>query len=383
MLRQRIVHLGVFIALFLVLCGCQNNAVPAGTTPPPATPTTMPTDPAAAAETEAEPAMMATVLVTVVVTATPQPESEAVPEEATPEPTATPLPPEPTATPMPEPTAVPTPVPIVGPPWLNLLNHVREMAGLTAVPEKHPLTVGSQHHSRYMVVNDAAIAHKEDTNNPLYDEAGDLAAKNGNLFATSQTEATYVWGINFWVSAPFHLVRMLHPDLLSAGYGDFVADGGNINMAAVLDVGTDRSDTVPEDVTYPIIFPGDGTETWVVRHSLYEWPDPFGSCPGYMRPSGPPIIVQLGDGSITPSVTNFSVSQGGKALEACLFDETSYRNADSYAQGVGRTVLDLQDAIVIIPRQPLAADSEYTVQLEANGESYAWSFKTIKRAPTD
>jgi hypothetical protein len=251
------------------------------------------------------------------------------------------------------------------------------------VPEKHPLTVGSQRHSRYMVVNDDAISHTEDVNNPLYDEAGNLAAKNGNVFATSQTDATYLWGINFWVSAPFHLIRMLHPDLLSAGYGDFVADGGQVNMAAVLDVGTDRSDTVPEDVTYPIFFPGDGTETWVVRHSLYEWPDPFGSCPGYSRPSGAPIIVQLGDGSVTPSVTNFSVAQGNKVVEACLYDETSYRNANSYAQGVGQTVLDLQDAIVIMPRQPLAADSEYTVHLEVNGESYTWSFKTIKRAPID
>ena len=247
-----------------------------------------------------------------------------------PAPTATPPPPEPTSTPLPEPTAAPTvaPVAIIGPDWLNLLNHVRGMAGLTAVPEKFPLSTGSELHSRYMVVNDDPVAHKEDVNNPLYDAAGNQAAKNGNIFATSQTDANYVWSVNFWVSAPFHLIRLLNPALQSAGYGDYVEAIGDVQMAAVMDVGTDR---LPEagDVEYPIFFPGDGTETWVVRHSLYEWPDPIGSCPGYTRPTGPPIIVQLGDGSLTPSVSSFSLSQGGQVLEACLFDETSYRNVDT------------------------------------------------------
>jgi hypothetical protein len=324
------------------------------------------------------------VVVTVVVTTTPLPEPVAspteVPAEDVQEPTA--APPEPTSTPLPEPTAMPTPVAIIGPPWLNLFNHVREMAGLTAVPEKYPLTTGSELHSQYMVMNNRAVAHSQDANNPYYDPAGHQAAKNGNLFATSQTDANYLWGVNFWISAPFHLIRIISPDLQAVGYGDFIGSGGDVNMAAVMDVGSDRAQTAP-DVTYPIFFPGDGTETWVVRHSLYEWPDPVGSCPGYTRPTGAPIMVQLGDGRITPSVSSFTLSMEGKVLDACLFDETSYRNADSYAQGVGRTVLDEQDAVVILPRQPLAADAEYTVQLVANGQTYTWHFKTIKRAPAD
>lgn len=377
----------LFIAtafLFLVLGGCQNSTPPASTdnvSAPTATavpPTSVPATP-----TEPEPTL-SPVVVTVVVTSTPLSEPVEVPTETPvvvePEPTATPLPPEPKAVPLPEPTA--TPVPIVGPPWLNLFNHVREMAGLTAVPEKYPLTTGSELHSQYMVMNNKAVAHSEDTNNPYYDPAGQQAAKNGNLFATSQSDANYVWGVNFWVSAPFHLIRMLSPRMQSVGYGDFVGTGGDVNMAAVIDVGSDRSST-PPDVTYPIFFPGDGTETWVVRHSLYEWPDPVGSCPGYARPTGAPIIVQLGDGSLTPSVSSFTLSTGGKAVDACLFDETSYRNADSYAQGVGRTVLGEQDAVVILPRQPLTADAEYTVQLVTNGQTYTWRFNTIKRAPTD
>lgn len=370
--------------LLLVLVGCQNSVVPVSPedNPAPTATAVLPTS-APIAETESEPTLPP-VIMTVVVTATPLSEPVEVPTETPavvePEPTATPVPPEPTAGPTPEPTA--TPVPIIGPPWLNLFNHVRAMAGLTAVPEKYPLTIGSELHSQYMVMNDKAASHSEDANNPYYDPAGHQAAKNGNLFATNQTDANYVWSVNFWVSAPFHLIRMLSPRMQSVGYGDFVDSGGGVNMAAVIDVGSDRVNT-PSDVTYPIFFPGDGSETWVVRHSLHEWPDPVGSCPGYARPTGAPIIVQLGDGSLTPLVSSFTLSMDGKVLDACLFDETSYRNADSYAQGIGRTVLDEDDAVVILPRQPLAADAEYTVQLVANGQTYTWSFSTIKRAPTD
>lgn len=383
MMTRRKTQLFILITfLLLVLVSCQNSAAPASPEDNPA-PTATAVPPTLVPTSEPEPTLPP-VIMTVVDTATPLSEPVDAPTETPavvePEPTATPVPPEPTDVPALEPTA--TPVPIIGPPWLNLFNHVRAMAGLTAVPEKYPLTTGSELHSQYMVMNDEAASHSEDINNPYYDPAGQQAAKNGNLFATSQTEANYVWGVNFWVSAPFHLIRMLSPRMQSVGYGDFVGSGGGINMAAVIDVGSDRSNTSP-DVTYPIFFPGDGSATWVVRHSLYEWPDAVGSCPGYARPTGAPIIVQLGDGSLTPLVSSFTLSMDGKVLDACLFDETSYRNADSYAQGVGRTVLGEQDAVVILPRQPLAADAEYTVQLVANGQTFTWSFSTIKRAPAE
>lgn len=381
MIISKKAYIFVFIVLLLVSYGCQSPPTPvAAEDEMAATATAVPPTTEPTAETGPEPTTPP-VVVTVVVTSTPLPSPTETPVQDASEPTATPSPePEPTETPLPEPT--PTTVAIISAPWLNLFNHVRSMAGLTAVPEQYPLTTGSEWHSRYMVVNNTAIAHKEDVNNPLYDEAGNQAAINGNLFATSQTEANYIWGINFWVSAPFHLIPMLNPRLQALGYGDYVEDSGDVKMAAVMDVRSDREG--PSDaVEYPIFFPQDGSETWVVRHSLYEWPDPLTSCPGYAVPTGPPIVVQLGDGSIFPSVSSFTLSTGDKVLDACLFDETSYRNPDSYAQKIGRTILDEQDALVILPRQPLAAEAEYTVQLLVNGETYTWRFKTIKRPPSD
>lgn len=306
-------------------------------------------------------------------TNTPEPAEAAEPTtEPTAVPTDTPMP---TNTPTPEPTAV---LPLVPQPdWLSYLNRFRAMANLSPISEGTAYTLGSQLHSKYMVVNDAAIAHSEDVNNPLYDEAGHLAGKNGNIFATSQIEANYVWGINFWISAPFHLVPVISPDLETVGYGNYNEDIGSIHMAAVIDVrSAPRSESVQAE--YPIFFPAEGTDTWIVRHSLFEWPDPMESCPGYSRPTGAPIVLQIGDGSQVPNVTSHVLAMGEQAIESCIFDETTYRNSDDYAQGIGRTILDIQDAIVIMPRHPLPINETYTVQVVTNGETHTWSFNTIR-----
>jgi uncharacterized protein YkwD len=264
--------------------------------------------------------------------------------------------------------------------WLTYLNLFRDMGGLSPLAESETLNYGSQLHSRYMVVNDRPVAHSENVNNPLYDPAGQQAAKNGNIFATSQIEANHVWATNFWISAPFHLVPIIDPQLGSVGFGRYNQEVGTFHMAAVVDVRTElgNGDTQAQ---YPLFFPGNGAETWVVRHSLYEWPDPVSSCPGYSRPTGAPIVLQLGDGSLTPRVTNHSLRLGDQFLESCLFHENSYANPNAFAQRTGRIILDERDAIVILPRRPLAIDQTYDVQIDANGQSYSWSFSTRRNAP--
>lgn len=252
------------------------------------------------------------------------------------------------------------------------------MADLAPLSERSALTLGSELHSQYMVVNDAAVSHMEDPLNALYNAAGDQAAHNGNVFATSMVEADYIWGINFWASAPFHLVPMLAPQLERVGYGNYNEAGGDVSMAAVLDVRSER-DNGHGGATYPILFPKDGSTTWIGRHNLFEWPDPLSSCPGFSRPSGPPLVIQLGDGAIVPSVGGVTLLMGDTPVETCTFDETTYYNPDPWAQKAGRLILDNQDAIVIMPRQPLIAGETYTTQVEANGQRYTWKFNTVTR----
>ncbi len=306
------------------------------------------------------------------------------------QPTATTVPPaEPTATPLPLPTNTPVPPPTEPPPtptaeaiytpWLGYLNRFRTMGDLPPLSEQAALTLGSELHSQYMVVNDAAISHKQDPSSPLFSAAGDQAARNGNVFATSQLDADYIWGVNFWASAPFHLVPMLEPRLERVGYGNYNEAGGDVAMAAVLDVRSER-DTGTPSVTYPLFFPKDGSTTWIGRHNLFEWPDPLTSCPGYSRPSGPPLVVQLGDGDVVPSVGGQGLLMGDTPVDVCVFDETNYFNPDVWAQKTGRQILDNQDAIVMIPRQPLIAGQTYTAQIDANGQRYTWKFNTVASA---
>jgi hypothetical protein len=256
------------------------------------------------------------------------------------------------------------------------------MANLPQLSDRESYSQGSELHSRYMVANDLPVAHFEERNKLFFDEAGDRAAKNGNLFATSQIEANYIWSINYWISGPFHLLSLLNPNLAVVGYGIYQEAIGDIQMASVLDFKSHPQEKV-EGIEYPIMFPGDGAETWVVRHSLFEWPSPLDSCPGYSRPIGAPIVLMLGDGSVTPNVTSHVLAKGDQTLDSCLFDETNFRNNIPSAQALGRQILGHNDAVVIMPKKPLAIDEEYTVQVTVNGETYTWSFRTRKGPPEE
>jgi hypothetical protein len=104
-------------------------------------------------------------------------------------------------------------------------------------------------------------------------------------------------------------------------------------------------------------------------------PEPLTSCPGYLSPTGLPILVQWGDGSLPAvNVTNSQILQGATPVEFCLFTEYTYTNPDSNMQARGRAVLGARDAVVLIPRYPLVAGSKYTVALTANGQFYQWTF---------
>lgn len=262
--------------------------------------------------------------------------------------------------------------------WLGYLNNFRAMAGLPLLVEDPALSEGAQLHSRYMVINDVPIAHNENRNNPLYTEIGHRAGENGLIFATPMGEADFTWAINFWVSAPFHLVPLLDPELKSVGYGVFNREIGNFHMASVLDVRTNLGQDA-EAVNYPILFPGDGSTTWVVRHSLYEWPNPVKSCPGYGRPTGAPIVAMLGDGSGTPRVSSYAVRVNGTEVGVCMLHENNYVDSgDAWGEQTGRKILDERDAVILIPLTPLPINATVEVELVANGEAINWSYQTAR-----
>jgi uncharacterized protein YkwD len=300
-------------------------------------------------------------------------------------PTATDAPPTPTDTPTsePTPTVPPSPTPVPQPLWLAYVNTFRWMVDLPQVGENIEWSEGARLHSVYMV-NTNRATHYPDPASEWYTDAGNLAADFGNLAATVWPEASYIWAINYWMSAPFHGLPILDPQLQDVGFGSYLSPSpGNptdislINFGATLDIERGLDQSAGQDTEFPIFFPPDGGETWVRRHGLFEYPDPLASCAGYTRPAGAPIMIQTGLGGGTPNVTSFLLTEDGNQIPACMFHEGTYTNPDPVAQASGRGILNVRDAIVILPQKPLKVGSVYAVSVSIDSVPYGASFTVV------
>lgn len=266
-------------------------------------------------------------------------------------------------------------LPVTLPPtgnWLAYLNYYRATAALPPVAENADWSYGDWLHARYMVKN-GVTGHTEDAGSEWYTPEGLAAAQSSNVLSRTGGDMTAGEAIDLWMQAPFHAVGILDPHLLQVGYGAYRQQGDQTRMGAALDVIRGRG-SVPASLTFPIMWPSDGTTVALAAYSGGEYPSPITNCPGYTTPTGLPIVLQIGPGNLVPGVTSHSFTQGTTPVEHCLFDETSYTNPDSSQQATGRSVLDARDAIILVPQAPLAAGGNYTASISANGRTYTWSF---------
>jgi uncharacterized protein YkwD len=298
----------------------------------------------------------------------------------TPTPSATPtitLTPSPTATNTEAPTSTATPTATSDlPDWHKYVNYHRALADLPPITENEDYSHGCELHSKYMVKNDA-IGHSESPTNPHYTEEG-AAAASGNVYGcygcvpgetVSPEDA-----IDAWMTGPFHMLQIINPRYEVGGYGDYYEKiGSRVHFAATLDVNRGRGD-LPSGLEFPVYYPERGRHIPNLSYNGNEFPDPLIPCPGYKAapPSrtrtGPPIALQLGTGAVTPELGTTSFRQGNQELDHCAYDETIYPS------GVGQLILDLRDAVILMPRSPLTAGEEYTVSIEVSGSTYTWSF---------
>lgn len=259
------------------------------------------------------------------------------------------------------------------PPWLEYLDRFRAQAGVQWPDEDLGWSDGCWKHSRYCVKNDV-ITHTEELTNTWYTPEGDAAGQSGNVAVSSWNGTTDEFFLDLWMRGPFHAVGMIDPRLASSGFGSYRETIGNLQAAATIDVLRGRG-AVPAGTTFPLVFPGNGGRTWILSYGGNELPDPLTSCPNdYSTPTGPPLILQLGSGSLTPTVGAHAVLDGTTPVDHCVFTETTYTNPNSTYQSLGRNVLGARDAVVVMPRNPLTAGHTYTVNLTVNGTAYSWSF---------
>jgi hypothetical protein len=263
--------------------------------------------------------------------------------------------------------------PVNPPPWLQQLNNYRAQAKLPLLTLNSAWGEGGWNHSRYMVKNNE-IAHMENKDNPWYTSEGDQAARSSNLLGSTSADLKDNTAIGMWMQGPFHALGILDPRLQQVGFGSFREQDGGVQMGAALDVLRGRSG-LPADLQYPVAWPADGASVALNSYIGGEYPNPLSACPGYEKPSGLPIILQVGSGDKTPQVGAHAFRQAGSELEHCIFSETTYTNEDGGAQTLGRNLLGSRDAIVLIPRSPLAPGGTYTVSITVDGRVHTWSFK--------
>lgn len=256
--------------------------------------------------------------------------------------------------------------------WLQEVNRYRSNAGVARLTERVAWSSGAGAHARYMVRNDE-ITHDQEPGNPWYTAEGDEAAGASNVYVSSNVAAPDTDAIDYWMTAPFHGVAILDPALTETGFGSHREEDGGWQMGAALDVSRGRS-TVPEGTDYPILWPAPDESVTLLAHDGVEYPDPLASCAGYSLPSGLPILIQTGPGSGTPEVSASRLLGDGQPLEHCLFTEETYRHPEPAAQAIGRLILDSRDAVVLIPRLPLAPGSRYEVALTIDGVAIEWTF---------
>lgn len=351
------------------------EATPATLTALPTQVPTLPPSTADAPPTKRPPAVSLAAATPTQAPADPLPTTTSVPPTPV-APTLAPASPTPTPTPQPSPTIV-----ALDPEWLRYLNDFRAAARLPVLREDSAWSAESGLHSRYMVLS-GDVGHSENPDNPFYTNAGNTAGDTGNIAIGNASSAPFQWAFNYWLSAPFHAVPMLDPQLAVTGFGEYRDPSGIQTIGATLDVERGRG-PLPDGVQFPIFWPGNDSVTWVLRYSLPEFPAALSHCAGYSQATGAPIIIQIGDGSRTPTVTATTVLRDGEPVAHCRFDETNYTHPDAWTQRSARLILDQRDAIILIPAAPMVPYATYAVRVDTNGETYTWSFRTAVGPPEE
>ncbi|MCB0217601.1 MAG: hypothetical protein H6648_10165 [Caldilineae bacterium] len=307
------------------------------------------------------------------------PARTALPATATPAPSAT-LEPSPTPSQTPSPSATPEPSPTPTealPEWQARVNLHRALARLAPVDANADWSRGGELHARYMVKNDL-FGHSEQRGNAWFTEEGLAAAQSGNVTISTDIDQPAADAVDYWMVGPFHQVAILDPRLRISGFGEWREAIGTFQYGATLDVLRGR-EMPARSTRFPVRYPDAGGTMPLLAYPGGESPDPLTSCAGYSVPTGPPLVLMI-DGETAPRVTATAFTDDtGRALPHCWFDETSYRNPTRGQQDLGRGVLAMRKAIILIPRSPLTPDSSYGVSITLGGSSERWTFRTAAR----
>ncbi len=251
--------------------------------------------------------------------------------------------------------------------WLGVVNTYRAMSGLDPVGVDATWSAQAEAHSCYMLQN--GIAHDEVPGKAGYTSGGDTAGNSGNVAVSSSISATPRNHIELWMTGPFHAIGILRNNLRTTGFG-LCASGDTPtpwHSGATLDV-IRGLDNTPRPST-PITFPGDGAT--VPLHSFVtEFPNPLTMC-GWTGAAGLPLFALMPN-DVTSADAVLTGPNG--PISTCVLQK------GNVADATARAILDGDNAVIVMPREPLA-DGAYSVSINSNGGNATWSFQVDRNAP--
>jgi uncharacterized protein YkwD len=258
------------------------------------------------------------------------------------------------------------------------LSAMRQAIGLSEPTSDPGLTTASLDHVTYLVDNDAA-GHNETAGLPGYTGAtpqARIAAQGnytvyGEVVVSGETGAfaNSVTPVQTLFDAPYHRIIMLD-DFQSMGVA---ASANSVWEAFNIDFGN-TSGTLPstELVAYPYAGQQGVPTSWFANES----PNPFANATQYeLTTVGYPVTIQSGMAG-TLSTVNFTITDASGNSVPCL------------AQTPQTDPSELFNGAMCVPYQPLAADTNYTVNvtgvLTNGGQTQSidvtWSFTTATSA---
>ena len=245
---------------------------------------------------------------------------------------------------------------------LRLLNHYRQLAGLTPVKLDRKLSAGCMEHANYMLQNqgtDAMVGlnpHTQRSSLPGASAAGAACAKAADLFPRVSDLGV---AIDVWMAGMYHRRPMLDPQLERIGVGYARLPDGMLTAALRFENAGRRAGT------WPVAYPAD-KQTDVPLDYGAEFPNPIPN----QGTGGYAITLQFPPFDKVTGVTAKLTDAKGNPVQFFLSDPE--HPATSFGQfGV----------ICLIPKLSLQAQNAYIIRIDAtwNGKpgTWTWSFSTV------
>jgi uncharacterized protein YkwD len=272
---------------------------------------------------------------------------------------------------------------VVSADWLGEVNYYRVAAGLAPVGEDAAWDQGIRNHVAYLAKTPArymtgtyASLHTENPASPYYSAAGAKEAASSNLFygEVGFSPRDFIDG---WLSAPFHAVGILRPQLKLVAFA-YSASTGDAGLDVIS--GLDYAQPLPKT---PVLFPGPGAPTNLSTFRG-ESPDPLQTC-GWQRLSeavGLPLVLLF---PTPPGVSlTARLSRPGGVIETsangglCVVDSHTFVSSDPVYGATGVNILKGDNAVFLVPRAPLTPGN-YTVTVSQPGHAdVTWQFRNTE-----